>query len=117
MEHSDPEDVETFYDAEQLHRVSCTDCRSSTVDSDRSLQETVENVYTDLSESITISSALEIVPPPHNVEPTKSSLATEPAQVAPVFLFNSTPTPLSHPTGGSQTSISKKAKRKKDINV
>ena len=117
MQHSDPEDVETLSDAEQLHRVSCTGCRSSMVDSDRSLQEAVENVYTGLPESITISSALEIVPPPHDVELTKGSLAIEPDQVAPVFLFNSTPTPLSHPTEWSNTSISKKAKKKKDTNV
>lgn len=117
MQHPDLEDVETLSDAEQLYRVSCPDRRSNMVDSDRPLQESVENGYAGLPKSIAISSALEIVPPPHDVELTKSSLAIEPDQAAPGFPFNSTPTPLSHPTGGSNTSISIKAKKKKDTKV
>ena len=68
-------------------------------------------IYAGLPESVTISSAFEIVPPPDDVELPKSSLAFEPVQAAPVFSFNSTPTPPSYPTGGSNTSVSVKAKK------
>ena len=88
MQHSDSEDVEILSDVEQLYRVSCSDHRSNMVNLDRPLQQIVENGYAGLSKSITISSALEIVPPPHDVELTKSSLAIEPDQAAPGFPFN-----------------------------
>ena len=54
IERPDPEDVETLSDAEQLCRVSCTNRRSNMADTDRPLQETVENAYARLPESITI---------------------------------------------------------------
>ncbi|KAK3169848.1 hypothetical protein OEA41_009232 [Lepraria neglecta] len=98
MKRPDPEDVEALSDDEQLYR------------------ETVENAYAGLPESIIISSALEIVPPPDHIELPKSSPAFKPVQATPVFSFNTTPTPLSYPTGGSNTSASIKAKKsKKDI--
>ena len=112
MKRPDPENVQTLSDAEQLYRVSCTDRRSNITDTGRPLQETVENVYAGLPESITISSALEIVPPSDEVELPKSSLAFEPVQAAPVF-FNTTPTPPSYPTGGANTSVSTKTKKSK----
>ncbi|KAK3176654.1 hypothetical protein OEA41_007977 [Lepraria neglecta] len=95
MKRNDPEDVEALSDDEQLYR------------------ETVENAYTGLPESIIISSALELVPPPDHVELPKSSPAFEPVQATPVFSFNTIPNPLSCPTGGSNTSVSTKAKKSK----
>lgn len=77
-----PKDIESSSDAEQLDQVSCTDCRSHIADTDRPLQETVEDAYDGLPESITISSALEIVPPLSDVELPKSS------HTASVFSFN-----------------------------
>ena len=111
LERPDPKDVEILSDAER--RVSYTIRRSNIADNDRPLQETVENAYAGLPESITISSALEIVPPPDDVALPKSALAFEPVQAVPVFPFNTTPTPLSSPTGGSSSSVSKKAKKSK----
>ena len=113
VERPDLEDVETLSDAEQLCRVSCPNRRTNIADTDRPLQETVENAYAGLPESIIISSALEIVPPPDDVELPKSALAFEPVQAVPVYPFSITSTPLSSPTGGSNTLVSKKAKKSK----
>lgn len=104
MKRPDPEDVETLSDAEQLYQVSCTDRRSMIAVTDRPPQETVENASAGLPESITISSALEIVPPPDDVEP---------GQAAPFFSLNTPLTPISYPTGGSSSPVSIKAKKSK----
>ena len=113
MKRPDPEQFETSFDAEQLHQVSCTDRRSMIAVTDRPPQETVENASAGLPESITISSALEIVPPPDDVELSNGSRATEPGQAAPFFSFNTASTAISYPTGGSSSPVSTKAKKSK----
>ena len=116
MKRPDPEDVETSFDAEQLHQVSRTDRRSMIAVTDRPPQETVENASAGLPESNTISSALEIVPPLDDVELPNGSHAIEPGQAAPFFSFNTPSTPISYPTGWSSSLVSTKAKKsKKDI--
>jgi len=111
MKRPDPEDVETLSDAEQLYQVSYTDRRSTTADSDRPLQETIENASAGLPESITISSALEIVPPPDDVELPKGSPAFELGH--PSFSFHTPSTPVSYSTGGFSSPVSTKAKKSK----
>jgi len=113
MKRPDPEDVETLSDAEQLYQVSCTDRRSMIAVTNRPPQETVENASAGLPESITISSALELVPPPDDVELPNGSHAIKPGQAAPFFSFNTPSTPISYPTGGSSSPVSTKAKKSK----
>lgn len=114
MKRPDPEKFEASFEAEQLHQVSCTGRRSMIAVTDRPSQETVENASAGLPDSITISSALEIVPPPDDVELPNGSHAIEPGQAAPFFSFDIPSTPISYPTGGgSSFPVSIKAKKSK----
>ena len=113
MKPPNPKNVDISSDAERLYQVSCTDCQSMIADSDRLLQETVGNTSAGLPETITISSALELVPPVDDGELPKGSHAIDRDQMASSSPFSTPSTSVPFSTGWPSSPVSTVSKESK----
>ena len=109
----DSENVETLSEFEQLSQASCTDNWLTIADTEKSLQHIVEEAFTELFESITIFSELEIVSTLSNVEISWDSSALKLNQAILVFFFNAVLMSFVNPSEESSSLFSKKIKKSK----